>query len=191
MGHSGFSGRFPAPGFVIVAGGNSVRIGREVPTEPTFMLKPGETAPRFELPDADMEMVSLDAFLGKHNVVLFFYPKDDSPACILEAIGFSDLDDEFRSAGAAVLGVSMDDCLSHGAFRDKHGLAVQLLSDDDGEVCARYGVLHDKELEGRRRRCVQRSTFIIGRDGRVVSAQYGVTARGHAAEVLNLVKGMA
>ncbi len=136
-------------------------------------------------------MVSLDEFLGKYNVVLYFYPKDDTPGCTIEAIDFSDLDDQFRKAGAVVVGVSMDDCLSHGDFRDKHGLAIVLLSDEDGEVCAKYGVLNEKEYEGRRRRCVQRSTFIIDRTGSLACVMYGVTPRGHAAEILNLVKGMA
>lgn len=155
------------------------------------MLNVGDAAPRFDLPDAEMEMVSLDEFLGKYNVVLYFYPKDDTPGCTLEAIDFSDLDDQFRKAGAVVLGVSMDDCLSHGDFRDKHGLAIVLLSDEDGEVCAKYGVLNEKEYEGRRRRCVQRSTFIIDRTGYLVRVMYGVAPKGHAAEILNLVKGMA
>jgi peroxiredoxin Q/BCP len=89
-----------------------------------------------------------------------------------------------------VLGVSMDDCLSHGAFRDKHGLAVQLLADAEGEVCRRYGVLHDKEVEGRKKACIVRSTFIIDRKGVVKHALYGVSARGHAQEILDLVKDM-
>lgn len=155
------------------------------------MLNEGDAAPRFDLPDAEMEMVSLDDLLGKYKVVLYFYPKDDTPGCTMEAIDFSDLDDQFRRAGAVVVGVSMDDCLSHGAFRDKHGLAVVLLSDEDGEVCAKYGVLNEKEYEGRRRRCVQRSTFIIDRTGSLARVMYGVAPKGHAAEILNLVKGMA
>jgi thioredoxin-dependent peroxiredoxin len=155
------------------------------------MLNVGDAAPRFDLPDAEMEMVSLDDFVGKYNVVLYFYLKDDTPGCTIEAIDFSDLDDQFRKAGAIVVGVSMDDCLSHGDFRDKHGLAIVLLSDEDGEVCAKYGVLNEKEYEGRRRRCVQRSTFIIDRTGSLARVMYGVAPRGHAAEILNLVKGMA
>lgn len=154
------------------------------------MLKEGDPAPRFELPDAEMEMVSLDAYLGKHNVVLYFYPKDDTPGCTIEAIDFSDLEDEFHRCGFSVLGVSMDDCLSHGAFRDKHGLSIPLLSDEDGEVCTSFGVLYEKEYEGHRRRCVQRSTFIIDRSGTLLRVMYGVTARGHAADVLKLVKGL-
>jgi peroxiredoxin Q/BCP len=84
----------------------------------------------------------------------------------------------------------MDDCLAHGAFRDKHGLSVQLLADVEGDVCRRYGVLHDKELEGRRKQCILRSTFVIDRKGVVKHALYGVNARGHADEVLALVRGL-
>jgi peroxiredoxin Q/BCP len=83
----------------------------------------------------------------------------------------------------------MDDCLSHGSFRDKHGLSVQLLADTEGEVCQQYGVIQEKEIEGnRRKRCVVRSTFVIDRGGVVRHALYGVLPRGHAGEVLNLVK---
>ena len=85
----------------------------------------------------------------------------------------------------------MDDCMSHGEFRDKHGLSVQLLSDPDGEVCQRYGVLQEKEHEGRKKMCIVRSTFIIDRKGLIRHALYGVSARGHAEEVLGLVKGIA
>lgn len=155
------------------------------------MLKAGDAAPEFELPDAEMESVALASFRGRHHVVLFFYPRDDTPSCTLEAIDFSERDDEFGRHGAVIVGVSMDDCLAHGAFRDKHGLSVNLLSDADGEVCERYGVLHDKEVDGRRRRCILRSTFIIHKNGRLAHALYGVNAKGHAAEVLNLVKELS
>jgi peroxiredoxin Q/BCP len=154
------------------------------------MLKEGDPAPRFDLPDAEMEMVSLDSLLDKHNVVLFFYLKDDMPGCTIEAIDFSERESAFRKLDAVVLGVSRDDVLSHGAFRDKHGLDLQLLSDPEGEVCAQYGVLVEKEFEGGRKHCVQRSTFVIDKQGRIARAMYGVAPRGHAQEVLNVVKGM-
>lgn len=154
------------------------------------MLQPGHPAPGFELPDADMDVVSLNQFQD-HNVVLYFYPRDDTPGCTMEAIEFSELDDKFAKCRTVVLGVSMDDCVSHGAFRDKHGLSVRLLADMDGDVCTRYGVVQEKEHEGVKKPCIQRSTFIIDRKGIVRHALYGVRARGHAAEVLNLVKGFA
>jgi thioredoxin-dependent peroxiredoxin len=152
------------------------------------MLKEGEAAPGFDLPDADMEMVSLSSFTGNKNVVLYFYPKDDTPGCTLEAIDFSELEDDFSSLQTVVLGVSMDDCLSHGSFRDKHGLSVQLLADTEGEVCRQYGVLQEKEVDGKKKTGVLRSTFIIDRRGMLRHAQYGVNLKGHAREVLKLVK---
>jgi peroxiredoxin Q/BCP len=152
------------------------------------MLRPGDPAPAFDLPDADMNMVSLETFRNHHNVVLYFYPRDGTPGCTMEAIDFSDLESEFSNLKTVVLGVSMDDCLSHGSFRDKHGLCVQLLADVEGEVCRTYGVLQEKEIEGKRRLGVQRSTFIIDRKGTLKHAMYGVNPRGHAVEVLDLVK---
>jgi len=154
------------------------------------MLKEGEGAPGFDLPDADMEMVTLSSFQGAKNVVLYFYPRDDTPGCTLEAIEFSELDDAFSALNAVVLGVSMDDCMSHGSFRDKHGLAVRLLADTDGEICRKYGVLNEKEIDGRRRTSIVRSTFIIDRLGVLRRALYGVNPRGHAQEVLKLLKGL-
>jgi peroxiredoxin Q/BCP len=160
-------------------------------TVTSTLLRPGQPAPAFDLPDADMNMVSLDHFKNRRNVVLYFYPKDDTPGCTLEAIEFSEKEDEFSALKTVVLGVSMDDCLSHGAFRDKHGLSVQLLADVEAEVCRRYGVLHDKEVEGRRKTCILRSTFIIDRKGLLKQALYGVSPRGHAQEILGLLKGAA
>src|SRR3982751_7146255 len=131
------------------------------------MLKVAPPPPVFDLPDGDMNMVSLDGYRGVNNVVLYFYPKDDTPGCTLEAIDFSDLEDEFSALRTAVLGVSMDDCMSHGSFRDKHGLTVQLLADAEGEVCKRYGVLQEKEVEGKKRTGILRSTFVIDRKGKL------------------------
>jgi len=153
------------------------------------MLKVGQPAPAFDLPDADLNVVSLDGYKGTNNVVLYFYPKDDTPGCTIEAIDFSELQDAFLDLDTVVLGVSMDDCMSHGSFRDKHGLAVQLLADAEGEVCGEYGVLQEKEVDGKgKKRCIVRSTFVIDKKGLVRHALYGVNARGHATEVLNLVK---
>jgi peroxiredoxin Q/BCP len=155
------------------------------------MLQPGRPAPGFNLPDADMRMVNLDSFRNKRNVVLYFYPRDDTPGCTQEAIEFSEKEESFGVLKAVVLGVSMDDCLAHGAFRDKHGLCVQLLADVDGEVCRRYGVLHDKEVDGRKKTCIVRSTFIIDRKGVLKHALYGVNPRGHAREVLDLLENVS
>ena len=153
------------------------------------MLKVGLPAPVFDLPDADMSLVSLSSYKGSNHVVLYFYPKDGTPGCTIEAIEFSELQDDFLRHDAVVLGVSMDDCLSHGSFRDKHGLSVQLLADADGEVCEQYGVMHNKEVDGMvAKRCILRSTFVIDKKGVIRHAFYGVSPRHHAQEVLNLVK---
>jgi peroxiredoxin Q/BCP len=154
------------------------------------MLKVGNPAPDFDLPDADLDVVSLSGFRRKQHVVLYFYPRDDTPGCTIEAIEFSDLQEEFDRLGTIVLGVSMDDCISHGSFRDKHGLSVRLLADAEGEVCAKYGVLVERESEGRKRMGILRSTFVIDREGVLRHALYGVAARSHAAEVLGLLKSL-
>jgi len=151
------------------------------------MLQPGSAAPDFSLPDADMEMFKLSKLRGK-TIVLYFYPKDDTPGCTLEAIEFSDLEDEFIKLNSVILGVSRDDCGSHAAFRDKHGLAVNLLADVDGKVCEKYGVWQEKEKDGVRKMGIVRSTFVINSEGTLCHVQYGVTAKGHAAEILNLIK---
>lgn len=154
------------------------------------MLKVGDPAPDFDLPDAEMEMVSLSTFRGKSHVVVYFYPKDDTPGCTIEAIDFSDMEDEFRNHNAVVIGISMDDCLSHGSFRDKHGLSIQLLADTEGEVCESYGVIQIKESENGKHRGIRRSTFIVDKSGQLAHVMYGVQARGHAAEVLSHIKEM-
>jgi len=151
------------------------------------MLQPGSHAPEFTLPDADMEVIKLSRYKGK-NVVLYFYPRDDTPGCTQEAIEFSDLNEAFAAHDAVVVGISRDDCLSHAAFRDKHGLAVQLLSDADGRVCGRYGVLQEKEKDGVRKMCIVRSTFIIDKHGTLRHAFHDVSVKGHAADMLKIIK---
>ncbi len=152
------------------------------------MLRIGQPAPDFTLVDADMETFSLSSLRGRKNVVLFFYPRDDSPFCTLEAIDFSDHEDEFTRLGCVILGVSRDDCMRHAEFRDKHGLSVRLLADDDGAVSHKYGVCHMREKNGERKLCVISSTFIIDSQGVLRHALHDINPRGHAAEVLRLVK---
>jgi len=152
------------------------------------MLQLGQAAPQFTLPDADMELFDSASLLGKQHVVLFFYPKDGTPYCTLEAIDFSDHESEFNRLGCAVIGVSRDDCLAHADFRDRHGLSIRLLSDEDGEVCRKFGVMHYREHDGHKKLCLIRSTFIIDKQGILRHALYDITAKGHAAEVFQLVK---
>ena len=151
------------------------------------MLQLGSPAPDFTLPDADMEMVKLSKLKG-NTVVLYFYPKDDTPGCTVQAIEFSDLEEEFNAVDALVLGVSRDDCISHAGFRDKHGLAVDLLSDEDGKVCEKYGVWQEKEKDGIKKMGIVRSTFVIDKEGVLRHVQYGVSPKGHATEILNIIK---
>lgn len=151
------------------------------------MLKAGDRAPDFSNPDADMNVIELSQFRGE-NLVLYFYVRDDTPGCTAEAIEFSELENEFAKLDVSVLGVSRDDCIKHGEFRDKHGISVRLLADKDQATCEAYGVLQDKEVDGVMRRSAVRSTFIIDKQGVIRHALYGVSSRGHAAEVLQLVK---
>jgi peroxiredoxin Q/BCP len=153
-----------------------------------MLLQAGHAAPGFSLPDADMEMVKLSDFKGRKNVVLYFYPRDDTPGCTMQAIDFTDLEQAFSELDTVVLGVSKDDCLSHAAFRDKHGLAVRLLADTEGEVCEKYKVWQEKDKDGVKRMGIVRSTFLIDKQGKLRHVLYGVNSRGHAAEILKMVK---
>ena len=152
------------------------------------MLEPGQPAPSFALPDADMQEVSLSAFKGKKNVVLYFYLKDGTPGCTMVTTEFSDHEDQFGKHDCVVVGISRDDCLTHADFRDRNGVTIALLSDTEGEVCRKYGVIQEKEADGVRRECLVRSTFIIDKKGVIRHAAYGVNPRGHAAQVFDVVR---
>lgn len=152
------------------------------------MLNVGQAAPTFTLPDADMEEIDLAAFRGRKRVLLFFYPKDGTPQCTLQATDFSDHEEDFSRLDCVILGVSRDDCLRHADFRDLHGIAIPLLSDAEGTVCRDYGVLQTREVDGRPREGIVRSTFVIDKDGVLRIAQYGVNAKGHALDMLRAVK---
>jgi peroxiredoxin Q/BCP/two-component system osmolarity sensor histidine kinase EnvZ len=120
--------------------------------------------------------------------VLYFYPKDDTPGCTIEANDFTKLANEFAELDTVVIGVSKDSCESHQAFINKYGLNVQLLADTSGELCDSYGVWQEKEKQGVKKMGIVRSSFIINKDGIVEEAMYGVTADGHAQEVLEKIK---
>jgi thioredoxin-dependent peroxiredoxin len=152
------------------------------------MLNTGSPAPPFELPDDSMEMIKLSSFRGKKNVVLYFYPKDDTPGCTIQAIDFSDHEADFAKHDTVVFGISRDDVLSHAAFRDKHGLSVVLLSDSEDEVCRKYDVVEDRQVDGTVRCCFNRSTFIIDKEGVLRHVLCNVSPREHAHEVLKLVR---
>jgi thioredoxin-dependent peroxiredoxin len=152
------------------------------------MLQVGQPAPSFSLPDASMEMMSLSSYRGKKNVVLYFYPKDGTPACTIQAIGFSDREDEFNKLDTVVFGVSRDDVLSHAAFRDEHGLTVQLLADTEAEVCRLYEVIKEKIVDGHAKASLQRSTFIIDKKGVVRHIMPEVNPKDHVEEVLKVCR---
>ncbi|MCB1737008.1 MAG: peroxiredoxin [Gammaproteobacteria bacterium] len=152
------------------------------------MLNAGDAAPDFTLLDADMTPVTLSKLQGDKNVVLYFYPKDDTPGCTIEAQDFTAMQDDFDALDTVVFGISPDDCVSHAAFAVKYGLSVTLLVDMDRDAMEPYGVWVEKERDGIKRWGVNRSTFIIDKKGVIKHALYGVAPRGHAQHVLDLVK---
>ena len=155
------------------------------------MLEVNQMAPGFAAANAAGRTLSLDDFRGRKSVVLYFYPKDDTPGCTIEANQFTALADAYAAAGSIVIGVSRDSCESHQAFIDKFGLEVELLADTDGQICKAYGVWQEKEKDGVQKMGIVRSTFVIDRDGRLVHVEYGVTPDGHAAAMLEKVKALA
>lgn len=146
-----------------------------------------DPAPEFTLPQSNGDPVSLADLKGQ-TVVLFFYPRDDTPGCTRESIGFSDRIDAFAKAGAAVFGISRDSLASHEKFAAKHDLDVPLLSDENGTVCEDYGVWVEKKMYGKTFMGIERTTFLIGPDGRIVRVWRKVKVPGHVEEVLDAVE---
>lgn len=154
------------------------------------MLEKKQIAPLFSSPDQDNKLIKLVDYKGKKNVVLYFYPKDDTPGCTIEANDFTKLAEDFAKADTVVIGVSKDSCESHKAFIHKFGLQLELLADTSGEVCDSYGVWQEKEKDGVKKMGIVRSTFIINKAGVLEEALYGVTADGHAEEILSRVEAL-
>jgi peroxiredoxin Q/BCP len=146
-------------------------------------LQPGDPAPTFTLPDQDGQQVDLASRRGR-KVVVYFYPKDDTPGCTMEACQFNDARSGFEGAGVEVLGISADDADSHRRFRAKYGLEFRLLTDAGHEVATRYGAYGEKMLYGKPTTGVIRSTFLVDGEGNIERAWYGVKADGHASKVL-------
>jgi len=153
-------------------------------------LLPGDTAPAFALKTAEGKTVALADCRGK-QVVLYFYPKDDTPGCTKEACSFRDALDYFTQAGAVVLGVSCDDAASHQRFADKFRLTFPLLSDPDASVCKAYGVYKQKSMYGRTYWGIERTTFIMDEQGRLAAAFPKVRVDGHTQEVLKTLGSAA
>ena len=152
-------------------------------------LAEGDLAPDFDLPTDGGGHASLAALRGK-PVVVYFYPKDDTSGCTLEAVDFTRLAPAFAAAGAAVVGVSPDTPESHAKFRKKHGLAVTLAADVDKAMLGRYGVWVEKSMYGRKYMGVERTTVLIGPDGRVARIWRKVKVAGHAEEVLKAAEAL-
>jgi peroxiredoxin Q/BCP len=159
-----------------------------MPLMETAMLNEGDKAPDFDLP-TDTGRVSLGGLKGK-TVVLFFYPKDDTPGCTTESVGFSQAKGDFEAAGAVVVGVSKDTAAKHGKFRAKHGLTVELGSDADSDVIERYGAWAEKKLYGREYMGIDRSTFLIDGEGVIRRVWRKVKVPGHVQQVLEAVRAL-
>jgi thioredoxin-dependent peroxiredoxin len=155
----------------------------------TVSIEPGQPAPDFSLPRDGGGTLSLSDFAGK-PVVLYFYPKDDTPGCTKEAQSFTETAESFASASATVLGVSKDSVKKHDKFRDKYGLGIALLSDEEGDVCERYGVWAEKSMYGKTYMGIERATFLIDGEGRIARVWRNVKVDGHAEEVLEAVRAL-
>lgn len=153
-------------------------------------LRSGDIAPDFELPSDGGGSISLSALRGK-PVVLFLYPKDDTKGCTQEAISFSGLAEEFAAAGVALIGISPDSVKSHDRFVNKHGLTVPLAADEERVVVNAYGVWVEKSMYGRKYMGVERTTFLIGKQGVISRVWEKVKVAGHAEEVLSAAKALA
>ena len=153
------------------------------------MIEVGKKAPAFTLESSDGGKVKLSDHAGK-IVVLYFYPRDNTPGCTVEANEFNAALPALQKLGAVVLGASKDSLASHCKFRDKFGLAFPLLSDPDGKVLEAYGAWGDKVMYGKKLKGIIRSTVLIGKDGKVVQHWPKVSVKGHAAEVLEAIKAL-
>ncbi|HEY9200962.1 MAG TPA: peroxiredoxin [Gammaproteobacteria bacterium] len=152
------------------------------------MLQTNCPAPDFNSVNQHNQPIKLSDFAGHKNIVLYFYPKDDTPGCTIEANQFSALAEQFNAHDTVIFGVSKDSCESHQAFIDKFDLKVNLLADTDGKLCELYGVWQEKEKNGEKKMGIVRSTFIIDKNGLLVDVEYGVNPEGHAQSVLQKIK---
>jgi peroxiredoxin Q/BCP len=152
-------------------------------------LKEGDIAPDFELETDTHGTIRLSDFRGR-KVVLYFYPKDNTPGCTQEGKDFSALLDEFEQADTVVIGISPDTVRKHANFREKHGLKVILAADPERKAIEAYGVWKEKSMYGRKYWGVERSTFLIDRDGRIARVWRKVKVKGHAQEVLEAARAL-
>lgn len=152
------------------------------------MLQNQQTAPNFSTLNEQGKTISLSDFANKKNVILYFYPKDDTPGCTIEGNQFTALSSEFEEQDTVILGVSKDSCESHQAFIDKFDFNFSLLADTDGQLCEAYDVWQEKEKNGIKKMGIVRSTFVIDKAGKLQHIEYGVVADGHAIKMLEKIK---
>ncbi|MAN25178.1 MAG: thioredoxin-dependent thiol peroxidase [Gemmatimonadetes bacterium] len=150
------------------------------------MVEEGKVAPDFSLPNADGELIKLSSFKGK-NIVLYFYPKDNTPGCTKQACDFRDSIQNYDAVNAVVIGISPDDEASHRKFRDKFDLPFLLLADPDRKAIEAYGVWKEKNMYGKKYMGVERSTVVIDKDGIVVKIIRKVKVDGHIDSVLSML----
>ncbi|MDP9727502.1 thioredoxin-dependent thiol peroxidase [Alicyclobacillus tolerans] len=153
-------------------------------------LKPGMDAPDFSLPNQYGETVHLSELKGQ-PVVLYFYPKDDTPGCTKEACAFRDLAGQFSAIGAKIYGISRDNVQSHEKFSEKYQLNFPILSDPDETVCNAYGVIREKNMYGKKTIGLERTTFVIDSEGKIAKVFRRVRVDGHADKVLEVVRSLA
>ena len=153
-------------------------------------LKIGDKAPEFLVKISEDKEYSLQGLKGKY-VVLYFYPKDDTPGCTLEAMDFNELLQDFQALNSVVLGVSRDDLKSHNKFKDKYNLKFKLGSDLEGATCSKYAVWVEKSMFGKKYMGVNRATFLIDTQGKIAHIWPKVSVEGHAREVLDKVRSLA
>ncbi|MEO0756050.1 MAG: thioredoxin-dependent thiol peroxidase [Cyanobacteria bacterium J06648_16] len=155
-----------------------------------MILNVGDPAPDFSLPDADGNLISLSDLKGQ-RVVLYFYPRDNTPGCTKEACAFRDSYEQYQAAGAVVLGVSTDNAKSHAKFTAKHNLPFPLLIDEDGKVATAYGSYGLKKMYGKEYMGISRSTYVIGPDGVLEKIYLKVKPAEHPAEVLSDIQALS
>ena len=152
-------------------------------------LKIGDKAPDFEGKNQNNESVKLSSFIGE-KVVLYFYPRDNTPGCTTEGQNFRDLYNEFKKENTLIYGVSRESIKSHENFKQKHSFPFDLISDEDEIICKKYDVIKEKSMYGRKYMGIERSTFLIDQEGKLVKAWRKVKVTGHAEEVLGAVRDL-
>ncbi|KAA0259158.1 thioredoxin-dependent thiol peroxidase [Deferribacter autotrophicus] len=153
-------------------------------------LQPSDKAIDFKLLGDDNKEHTLDEFKGK-KLILYFYPKDNTPGCTREAVGFSDYYEEIKKLGAEVVGISPDSVNSHKKFKEKHGIKFLLLSDPEKKVAESYGAFGEKKMYGKVTKGIIRSTFIIDENSIIIKSFYNVKVNGHVEKVVEFLKGLA